>query len=56
MTEIMENGMDLRSDPLADEILEIVNGATKYRVSFKNFLFTIHRYIFYQPYKYFYFP
>lgn len=27
------NGTELRSDPLADEILQIVNGATKYKVS-----------------------
>jgi hypothetical protein len=31
-TEIQTNGMELSSDPLADQILEIVNGATKYKV------------------------
>lgn len=32
MTEIQTNGMELSSDPLADQILEIVNGATKYKI------------------------
>ncbi|VDI09183.1 acetylserotonin O-methyltransferase-like [Mytilus galloprovincialis] len=32
MTDIQMNGTELRSDPLADEILQIVNGATKYKI------------------------
>ena len=39
MTEIQTNGMELSSDPLADQILEIVNGATKYKVRKKIFIF-----------------
>jgi hypothetical protein len=37
MTEIQTNGMELSSDPLADQILEIVNGATKWSLGFKSF-------------------
>jgi hypothetical protein len=39
MTEIQTNGMELSSDPLADQILEIVNGATKYKVRKIFFIF-----------------
>ena len=54
MTEIQTNGMELSSDPLADQILEIVNGATKYKVRkyfFYFFIFFFYFFIIYFIYK-----
>jgi len=45
MTEIQTNEMELSSDPLADQILEIVNGATKYKV--RKFFFFFFLLLFY---------